>query len=202
MSADFVKCQCAKCAEYIEFDPENTGAVIACPHCEAEMILAVSTAPKRGKIVTMIIEEAVTKKRFELIKEATPSVVENRLQTCGSVLAGVGIVGAVVAIVNAVGQSNQDGGHPGVWVVAGLCSLAQGYAFWCLFSGGAEVIKLLRARQQFDGRITRNAETRLHSCSECNAKVRPSQTVCSKCGSELTGQGQAIRYGESSVNQT
>jgi DNA-directed RNA polymerase subunit RPC12/RpoP len=44
-----VKCNCTVCSEHLEFEPENAGSLIKCPHCGMETVLFIPQAKSKPK---------------------------------------------------------------------------------------------------------------------------------------------------------
>jgi hypothetical protein len=79
------KCSCQHCNGHIEFDPDQAGQTIACPHCGLETALFVPSTPARAvpSKQTPIIDEA-SLANFERLSKGPTSRKELRNQTAYS----------------------------------------------------------------------------------------------------------------------
>ena len=61
-----VKCICTNCAGHLEFEEQNAGATIACPHCGFKTVLELPGAKKADPEMTSLIRKLVWRRRLIL----------------------------------------------------------------------------------------------------------------------------------------
>ena len=58
-----VKCICTNCAGHLEFEEQNAGETIACPHCGFKTVLELPGAKKADPEMTSLIRKLVFRRR-------------------------------------------------------------------------------------------------------------------------------------------
>jgi DNA-directed RNA polymerase subunit RPC12/RpoP len=197
-SGKWAACICNKCSGRLEFDPNNVGETIQCPHCGMETVLP-KPEPKRAEIVeqtTYKDTDIAGRLEFKQIEPNRSRNVEEQLEAAGQVFLVVGlIVGTIalaVVLLSAINQGsetsiNSKAPDIGLWLIVGAAAVVQGFVIRLLFVAGAEIIRLLKDsnRLRFTGKITQLSVHRSYKCSRCNATAKPTQVRCSRCGAEF-----------------
>jgi hypothetical protein len=205
-----IVCTCNHCSERLEFDAENTGETIPCPHCGLETILFIpevpigvaarvgdppppAPEPKKAELIkrAIYIEDTTLHRRLEF-KQSTESPdtknLETRLQTIAGIFLLVGIIGGVIGGIACVVNLTDLQGNVGIWFVVAVVSIIQGIALQALFEALAAIIRLLQEsnRGKFAGKLTDYSVRYTLHCGLCDATtVRDDQTHCSGCGAEF-----------------
>jgi len=112
---------CAKCNGDIELTKEmkKPGTQLICPHCETPIVI-----PRK-------------------IKEEDEQI-ENSIDTLGSIIFVLSIIGAIITFGIAAMSLGSDDGNPAIFFAAAMAVFAQGLIWKILLRGFAEIIRLLR----------------------------------------------------------
>jgi len=173
----------------LEFDVQDAGTVIQCPHCGMETKLFIPTAPIESPPENPPRKEPEPKTARIIQQTNSDRSMEALLEGVGGTYSQAGIViGGVALIAALVFLCKAQYGQAGLLIVIGFATIWQGFVFSVLFRAGAEVIRLLKKSNglKFDGVISGTTIRHSYSCSICAEFVSDrTQFNCVRCGAKF-----------------
>jgi len=195
-------CSCTNCGEHLEFDPENAGETITCPHCGKQTVLFLPEPPKapqparqmvKGKIVgTTVYRNDGIELRAELLlapQSSRANDLAHALEVTGNVLLVLGILGGIIGFFVWAGSMDRHNESAGLTaMIIGAAAAGQGFVLRLLCHVGAEILRLLNHSHtaKIGGKIIQYSALEGFKCSVCNVPAKPGQKSCPACGAEFT----------------